>query len=196
MADIPIPEVPEPAQPAGASGWQRLQSLLVLVIALVAIVLAAWEGLENRRHNRLSVQPRLGGEYSTGRQGDTQYVRVAVENTGLGPAVIKSFRMFLDGREVSANDEANQTAWNEIIAAVATPGMQVNAHAFGAGYFFPAGRESMLFEARGPKPDTGSLADIADRLAIDICYCSIYGSHCDRTTLATKPIDVGACPKP
>jgi hypothetical protein len=194
MADIPIPEVPGPAR-HDAGGWQRLQSLLVLLIAVVAIVLAAWEGLENRRHNRLSVQPRLGGEYSSGRQGDSQYVRIAIENTGLGPAVIKSFHMYLDGKQVTRGDEEDRNRWNQIIAAVATDGMQVNAHAFGAGYFFPAGRDYLLFEARGPKPATGNISDIADRLGIDVCYCSIYGSHCDRVTLATKGVDLEPCPK-
>jgi hypothetical protein len=194
MSDIPIPEVPGPVRHGEPGVWQRLQALLVILIAVVAIVLAAWEGLENRRHNRLSVQPRLGGEYSSGRAGDSQYVRIAVENTGLGPAVIKSFRMYLDGREVTRGDEADRSRWNEIIAAVASDGMQVNAHAFGAGYFFPAGREYLLFEARGPKPDTGSISDIADRLGIDVCYCSIYGSHCNRVTLATQAIDLKPCP--
>src|SRR5688572_25654309 len=117
MAEIPIPEV-APAPGGRNGGWQQLQSLLVLVIAVVAIVLAAWEGLENRRHNRLSVQPRLGGEYSSGRQGDSQYVRIAVENTGLGPAVIKSFRMYLDGKEVTRGDDTDRDRWNDIIAAV------------------------------------------------------------------------------
>ena len=194
MTEIPIPDVPEPARGDGARGWQRLQSLLVLVIAVVAIVLAAWEGLENRRHNRLSVQPRMGGEYSSGRQGDSQYVRISVENTGLGPAVIKSFRMYLDGKEVTRGDDSDRDRWNQIIAVIASDGMVVNAHAFGAGYFFPAGRDFLLFEARGTTPATGSIADIADRLALDVCYCSIYGSHCDRVTLATKPVELKACP--
>ena len=189
MSDIPIPDPPEP----GVTGarWQRLQSLLVIIIALVAIVLAAWEGLENRRHNRLSVQPRLGGEYSSGRQGDTQYVRIGVENTGLGPAVIKSFRLFLDGKQVEADERA---IWDGVIQAVAPSGMQVNAHAIGTGYFLPAGREFLLFEARGPMPRTASIMDTAKRLGIDICYCSIYNSDCDRVTLATGPLDVGTCP--
>ncbi|HEX6308301.1 MAG TPA: hypothetical protein VFZ69_08955 [Longimicrobiales bacterium] len=198
MSDIHIPEVPAPGPRSGRGRWQQLQSLLALVIALVAIGLAAWEGLENRRHNRLSVQPRLGGEYSSGRRGDDEYVRIAVENTGLGPAVVRSFRMFLDGAEVTADIAAGSNPWNIIIEAVATNGMRIDAHAFGAGYFLPAGREYVLFDAqrtRAAGTDEAPLSAIADRIAIDICYCSIYGSHCDRSTLTTRPLDPGPCPE-
>ncbi|HEX6133055.1 MAG TPA: hypothetical protein VFZ24_03665 [Longimicrobiales bacterium] len=199
MPDIPIPEVPGPARQEEAGGWQRLQSLLALVIAVVAITLAAWEGLENRRHNRLTVQPRLGGEYSSGREGDSEYVRIAVENNGLGPAVIGSLRIFLDDTALPARSGIGRSPWSVVIDSVATEGMHVDAHAFGAGYFLPAGREYLLFQARRPRgsaPDDAPIGAIADRIGIDICYCSIYGSHCDRVTLATKPLDVGPCPDP
>lgn len=72
------------------SGWHRLQVPLTMLLAVVAIVLAAWEGLENRKHNRLGVAPRINGSIQLSRDAAS----LALQSNGLGPAVLHDFRIY------------------------------------------------------------------------------------------------------
>lgn len=91
MIDVPTPDPPEQRH-AATGGWLlRLQPLVTLIIAVAAIGLAVWEGVESRRHNRLTVKPRIAGEIHAGRDGAGEYVTLSIESTGLGPAVINTF---------------------------------------------------------------------------------------------------------
>ena len=198
MIDISVPE-PDPAPPQGkAHLLMRLQAVITLLIAVAAIGLAIWEGAENRRHNRLSVLPRLGAEINSGRESGTEYVRMSVESTGLGPAVITAFRIYLDGTLQEPVQVSGTSPWQKVIDAFAAEGTSINAHAFGSGYFFPAGRQHVLFEAR--RPDTAAvnaqkLSDSLGRLALQVCYCSIYDTDCDEVVLATSQLESLACPR-
>lgn len=179
--------------PGRSGAWHRLQSLSALVIAVAAIVLAAWEGLENRRHNRLTVRPRLAGEVNTGRTAAAEHASIAIENTGLGPAVLHRFDVYLDGARVSGDGGG----WQAVIAAVAEEGLSLNAQGYGEGYFVPAGTRLVLFEARRPVPPDGAargIGDLLTRVAVDLCYCSVYGTDCDQVVLTTSRFDVPACP--
>ncbi|HKK08896.1 MAG TPA: hypothetical protein VKA44_08435, partial [Gemmatimonadota bacterium] len=76
---------------------------MTTLIAAAAIGLAAWEGLETRRYDRLSVRPRLQAGADVGGDSADHYVRFSVENTGLGPAVIRRFTIYLDGAPAGAS---------------------------------------------------------------------------------------------
>lgn len=196
MADVPIPDAPKRPASTGAGLLERLQPALTLVIALVAIGLALWEGAENRRHNRLSVLPRLGAEVDAGRTSETEYVRLAVESTGLGPAVFRTFRIYFDG-VVQETATVGSNPWRNVIAAVSDSATQINAHAFGAGYYFPTGHRVVLFEALRPRTtDTAGrppLADLLSRVAVQVCYCSIYDTDCDEVVLTTGDVTPLPC---
>lgn len=198
MSEIPIPE-PTPGPARSEPGFlNRLQTVLTLVIALAAIGLAIWEGAENRRHNRLSVLPRLGAEINSGHEGGSEYIRMGVESTGLGPAVIKRFRIYLDGVPQDTVGPAGSSPWQRVIEVFAAEGTSINAHAFGSGYFFPAGRQHVLFEVR--RPDAAAVAgerlsDSLGRVALQVCYCSIYDTDCDEVLLTTGRLTPLSCTK-
>lgn len=194
ISDIQLPE-PTPAPPSGGGLLQRLQPLLTLVIAITAIGLALWEGAENRRHNRLTVQPRIGAEINSGRDDAGEYVRMSIESTGLGPAVINTFRIYFDGVLQESTDSATASVWQKVLDAFGTADTQINAHAIGAGYYVPPGARQVLFEARRPRPDStaAALAETMGRLALQICYCSVYETDCEEVLLATAHITPAAC---
>lgn len=202
MTDVPIPELPPPT-PAGRGGrLYRIQPLLAITIALAAIGLAAWEGCENRRHNRLMVQPRLGVEIASGRDDAGEYGTMAIASTGLGPAVARTFRVYLDGELLDVPTTSNDP-WAAIVqdlsAADSLGGeLRIHTQAFGEGYYFPSGSEQVLFEARATGRPQGAppLGRLLERIAVDICYCSIYGTDCDRALVAIRPVATEACPSP
>lgn len=194
MTDIPLPEpTPTPRRDAGL--LHRLQPFLTLVIALAAIALAIWEGAENRRHNRLSVQPRIGAAINSGRDSGGEFARMTIESTGLGPAVIGAFRVYLDGVLQESEARPGTGLWNDVIAAFDTGATQINAHSVGRGYYLPVGRQQLLFELRRPASDSSlqALSSSLDRLALQVCYCSVYGTDCDEVLLTTRPIRPAAC---
>lgn len=94
---------------------QALANVLTVVVALAAIGLSVWEGLENRRHNRLSVLPHLKpieADLRSATPIEHEYfllpsgmdslsaVSYALENSGLGPAVLKNVLVFRDSEKV------------------------------------------------------------------------------------------------
>ena len=199
MPEIPVPDLDDAPTPHGGGGGllRRIQPLLTLAIAFTAIALALWEGVENRRHNRMSVQPRLGADVDAGRDSASEYVRLSVESTGLGPAVIRVFRVYLDGRPLDTSTTPSNSPWSKVVEAVTTPEMQVTTHAFGSGYYFPAGRQQLLFEARQPRANPAThrpLSDILNHVAVQICYCSVYQTACDEVLLATTRLKAVRCP--
>jgi hypothetical protein len=72
-----------------------------VVVALGALAVSISAGIQNRRHNRLSVRPRLRIDYFTYLKAA---VRVALVNNGTGPAIIRSVSITVDGTAVNADD--------------------------------------------------------------------------------------------
>ncbi len=79
-----------------------------VVIAGCALLFTAWQGMETRKHNKLSVRPILTGEtfdaerYSV--EKDIRRVSLEIINSGIGPAIIKSFVLIFDDEEIARND--------------------------------------------------------------------------------------------
>lgn len=71
------------------------------VIALAALGLALFEGVQARRHNRLSLRPRLRFDFVIHQH--QKVARITVTNVGLGPALIDSVRMLVDGSAVEVS---------------------------------------------------------------------------------------------
>ncbi|HSL70626.1 MAG TPA: hypothetical protein VK864_10325 [Longimicrobiales bacterium] len=187
MTEIPVPEPPNDRQSGNGGVLQRLQLLLTPFIALVAIGLAIWEGVENRRHNRLSVQPRIAAEINSGRDDGGEFIRMSIESTGLGPAVINTFRVYFDGVPQDTLGGPGTSVWQSALDAFGTSKTQINAHAIGRGHYLPAGTRHLLFEARRLQSDSTAppLTTNLGRLALQICYCSVYDTDCDEVLLTT-----------
>ena len=204
MGEVPIPESSDATSAPATSTLSRLMPLLTLVIAFSAIGLAIWEGLENRRHNRLTVQPRIGAEIDAGSDGEQEFVRLGIESNGLGPAVMTAFRIYFDGELQDTTDEFGTSRWSAVMEALELENdstIRMNAQAFGEGYYLPTGREAIVFEVTRPMRLPGDtvtppLIDLLDRLAIQICYCSVYGSDCGDIPMTTGDTEMQPCPVP
>ncbi|MEO9523585.1 hypothetical protein [Marinobacter alexandrii] len=74
------------------SDWISIASV---VIALSAMGVAIWQGYVSRKHNILSVRPRLQ-VHLDGRNG----IVLTLQNHGLGPAIVKGFSIKYAGEEI------------------------------------------------------------------------------------------------
>jgi hypothetical protein len=94
-----------------ASTVELLTLVATAVIALAALGLAIYEGRELRQHNRLSVRPLF-----------TESIRISpahermcllLENHGLGPAIIKEWKLIVDGKSCK---ELGILRWEQLTA--------------------------------------------------------------------------------
>lgn len=81
-----------------------LRTNAALVVSALALFLTINSARATRKHNRLTVQPRLStftktNEYPAG--GSTVH-EITLSNSGLGPAVIKKYEVLLDGNPIEA----------------------------------------------------------------------------------------------
>lgn len=79
-------------------------ALLVSICALLLTIGQAWA---TRRHNRLTVRPHFATFTETKADPERkgiQIVEVRLTNSGLGPAIIKTFEPLLDGTPLQANE--------------------------------------------------------------------------------------------
>lgn len=73
----------------------RITSFAAIIVAVAAIAVSLWQGIDNRRHNRLSVKPKLQIVFRADPQGDAEII---LRNDGLGPASIRNFEVKLDNK--------------------------------------------------------------------------------------------------
>lgn len=79
--------------------WQVITGISSSIIALCALGFTIWQGIQARRHNRLSYRPHL--TTWTHRNAEKGFSAVDLMNNGLGPALIESFLIKVDGKVIS-----------------------------------------------------------------------------------------------
>lgn len=145
-----------------------------VVIALAALVFSIHEGRATRRHNRLSVMPRVSVHHHlSGRQG---MLGIAASNDGLGPAVVTDCVVEVDGT-LMKNDGDN--GWE---AALTT--LDLRRFQFAYRTIAPDGTipiEGTVWLVSTPAtPDKAGHPDIGlafRRLNVRLSYESMYGDR-------------------
>lgn len=164
-------------------------------LAVAAILLTVWEGLENRRHNRLSVQPRVdGGTVVTREDGRwTQVFRFSSD--GLGPAEVTEFQVYWKGDKVQDGREKadGSTGWQPVLNALADR-FQTTALSLAVGSVLRVDEDyDVLTVVQSSGANVTDLLDATSSLAVLLCYCSLYGDQCRGTTIGTSSLDVSSC---
>ena len=202
---------------------ETIANILTAAVAIAAILLSVWEGVENRRHNRLSVLPNLtGAERSIGvispitndgfpflQGADSLYaISYALENTGLGPAVIENFLVF-EGEEkifdaVQADSAYQKRGVRRGLRQLPFGTGFLN-ESYGPGDMLKSGEVhgfmsvSISLSAdtsvtEGPRWLPNLVQDeVLEKRSYVFCYCSVYGSDCDQTHLGGAPPQADVC---
>jgi hypothetical protein len=101
-------------------------SVASAVIALAALGLTVFEGVQNRQHNRLSLAPRLRIDFVIHQH--EKVARITIANVGLGPAILDSVEMLVDGSPVDASRLANVDSMAESIGITSSVRFSVVRH--------------------------------------------------------------------
>lgn len=190
----------EPHRRESSSWLQNLANAITVLVAFAAIALSLWEGYENRRYNRLSVLPQLERVESTTRTGvtDSTFTMLyALENSGLGPAVLKNVLAYKDGDQIfDASETGTYFDFHDLLQELDRLPFNVSWYTYGyqAGELLPMGKEHPFISLEVPVIDTPGTSppemvrrDVFDRFSFVFCYCSVYDEHCNMTYLGTPP---------
>ncbi|MCJ8296714.1 MAG: hypothetical protein MJK15_20150 [Colwellia sp.] len=160
--------------------YKYIRSHGAAALALSAILLATWEGVENRKHNRLSVLPHV--EVSKDFDMATHQFNMHVDSTGLGPAVINGFYTFFDGKLVHSDESHN--IWITIKLGLMEEGLHIYSDSsVSAGEFLQPGDSKTLIKLAGQAGqfELDNFRKNISRIGMLLCYCSVYGDNCSNT---------------
>lgn len=156
------------------------------IIALCALGFTIWQGVQTRRHNRLSVQPHL----TTWNHSEHNKLLYTIDliNNGIGPALIKNFSIRVDDKPINGDGS------EPIKKALKLLFPNYSYHSYqsyvGAHYMMAAKEKRVLvqFQFTGdtvPPPEEVEHAIKRSRLLID--YESIYKVPFNLDTDDEKP---------
>jgi hypothetical protein len=142
-------------------------ALASIFVALLAFSSAIWQANLMRKHNKLSVIPLLAISVNMHNKFE-----LTLLNAGLGPAIIKEFSVYFDGKLVALNPR--EDVYGEILNVLNASytcylpfvkgGIPINSN------------ESLLCV----EPEIGcydQVKDLSDRIGIKVVYTSIYGGN-------------------
>lgn len=157
--------------------WQRLNSLVEndigAWVALFAMIATAWQASIARKHNKLSVTPHI----TIWKHEDLQTLTYKFEliNNGVGPAVIKSIRIVVDGQLATGKELEPY----RVVADKLFPNIPINISGsyFAPGFMLPAEKSLPLVNfqfAKNPCLTKPQLDSALERVNVVIRYQSIY----------------------
>jgi hypothetical protein len=150
------------------------------VVALFAMAATFWQVKLAREHNRLSVRPHLNVLFSA---YPDKTIYLSVQNSGLGPAIVRSLHVGIDGVEYSSSTASINPALRSIFDAA---GQRVNWTLLGPESPIRVEGTITLFEfIEADKSTHGFNAALAfaRRMSIRIEYKSMYGERFTLTAL-------------
>ncbi len=82
--------------------WEVITGISTCVVALCALIFTIWQANQIRKHNRISVTPHITTWTHT--DSEKNLLIVEVMNNGIGPAMINSVSLFVDGEQITGED--------------------------------------------------------------------------------------------
>ena len=186
----------------------RLESIVAvcaLLVATIAAAAAAYQTYVINEQFSATVWPYLG--FDTNNDTAASSFSLGVQNFGLGPAIVRSTLVTLDGKPMGPGTTGNaiETAIHGAIQDAITAEerrhqrglMHASTSSLTAGDVIPAGSTRLVMRVQGPDIYRNVQA-IRPHLDVAICYCSVLG-RCWMRRLkdpVPEPKDVRACPLP
>ncbi|MGI9558858.1 MAG: hypothetical protein ACR2NQ_04245 [Thermodesulfobacteriota bacterium] len=145
------------------------------LVAFFALGVAIWQLKQNSKHNKLSVRPLLATaeQHGAGKLGINTF-KIELTNCGTGPAIIKKFALFVNGKEVPRNDDRH---YNEFIRRELASFTNVESSHFLSGSSVQVGHVSVVL---GFEYQQGQDVNFFRKVNLLVHYQSIY-ENSDKT---------------
>ena len=181
----------ETSAAAGRSRVAQWGALTALGISALALAVGAYQTRLMQTQARASVWPYVVIGFNYADSGEHQGFELHVENNGVGPAIVQSTVVKLDGKPMKH--------WNDVIGDLEEhrAGQSAQASLSGLhGIVIPpsTNRDTDVAAIHTTDAALGKLLyEARDRLSIDICYCSIYDDCWTSHWLQRKPEKSSSC---
>jgi hypothetical protein len=151
---------------------QFLSDNAALLVAICALAYTAYEVRVQRAHNRLTVRPHLSTFTHTSRTDTAVLFHAQVVNNGLGPAFIKDFEAYLDGKPCDL-----RAALKEVLGEKKA---DTSSTVLGTEYAMAANETKDIFVVRFPCKSDEEFQHVGknlDRIDIKVEYECGYGTR-------------------
>lgn len=163
--------------------WSMAADVASTLIALCALGFTAWQVQVSRRHNKLSMKPHLTTWYHSDSGVGTVRFQYDLLNNGTGPALVRSFLVFVDGQQMTG--EGVEPLKKALKVLFPNYTYKTAASFLGDKYMMAAKERVQLLNVEfvGPTfPNDAEVDHALNRARLIIKYESIYG---DSQTLDT-----------
>jgi hypothetical protein len=154
-----------------ASDYIAISSAL---IALLIFGLTVWQGLQVRKHNRLSVKPFLDFTWVNNYEKGLKWQLI---NLSIGPSFLNKIKFFVDDKEFHITEKNDYKALFETLDLNEQLG-QVSVHHIQSGSAMSIGQTLDLLEfcdSSVLKSDYEEIASKLRRFSVQVEYKCIYG---------------------
>lgn len=156
--------------------WETITAIASGFVALCALGLTFYQAHLTRKHNKISVTPRLTSWRGLDTLKNEPRLSVTIKNSGIGPAEIRDFAIYVDEQRLSGR----HTEPIERALRLLFPAAIYHAHhAFVApGHFIAAGDSFVLLDVTFHSPRAPTEAELLHaeaRTRLVIQYASMYG---------------------
>jgi hypothetical protein len=158
----------EPSAPR-VRNWDALAALIAALIGVFALLVSGYTAYIQRQQVRAQVWPHLlVGNYDPERA-------IGVLNKGVGPAIVRSVQVFVDGKP--------QRTWKTAFEALGLPSQGFMVSTI-SNNVVSAGERVVALTVKDEASYRNFRNELGQRFGIEICYCSTLGecwSYSDRT---------------
>lgn len=168
--------------------WDALAAVLAAGIGLLALVVSGYTAYIQRQQVRAQVWPYLIAGNDDGNDS------IFVYNKGVGPAIVKSAQVFIDGKP--------QPDWAHVLSALGLPEHGYSQSTLNPGVI-SAGEQVRVIHLVDDERWKAFRGAATARMALDICFCSTLDEcwmYSDRHPVGYKAIaqlvhPVDRCPR-
>lgn len=163
--------------------WDRITAISAVFIGLVAVAVSAYTAILQREQIRAQVWPRLL-MYNAGNAGEFR-----IANKGVGPAMVRSVRVLVDGKPV--------TSWKQALERLQLQDPDQGYSSL-SGLVLSAGEDIAYLKPSSRERFVEIRKHAGKRLGIKLCYCSALNECWTTQTYGTSLDDmqreVARCP--
>lgn len=150
-------------------GWAEIGSAVAVVVSSLALFVSFYQARIAERQAHASVWPYLSIDYDINDLGERSGFIWIVQNNGLGPALIESVIISVDGKPLRT--------WGEVCKALGITKSFSSTMSEVSGRVLPpdTNRETTIEAIHViSAPEAKIFYEGRKRLAMQICYCSVY----------------------
>jgi len=147
---------------------EMVVGLSALVVSLVAVIVGVYSAYTDRTYARASVWPRIELNFYLSNNDGGSIYGLKMSNFGIGPAIIKSAQLELNGIYLKS--------WRELIDATGEDREFINVATNSISrVVLPADKTLVALEMRDSSQKmSAEVREILRPLNISVCYCSVY----------------------